>query len=689
MGDSHFKIHKGTTHAPQASEPSNPTDGDVYYDSTLNKFRAYQNGAWTDLIGGSGGAGGINYIENSNAEANSTLGWATYADAADDQPTDGTGGSASVTFTSQNSTVLREQYSFQLSKGASDLQGEGASYDYTIDSADKNEPLRISFEYEASANFDFGDFTDPVSDPSDVVVYIYDKDSATLIQPSTFTLDGSGKFSTQYYPVDNTSRDYRIIFHVATTNASAWDLVIDSVQVGPVARVSGVPVSDWVEFTPTGNWTTNTTYVGRYRRVGDTMEIEGHAKLSGAPNSAQFSLDVPLGLSIDTDKLSDNTVNEEQPHLGTARAFDSSPTGTYLGGVTFQSPTSVRVTDNSGADLWTQAVPITFANADAVNFNFKIPIVGWSSNVQFSEDADTRVVALDASTNAANSISDTTFTFIDFEDINNDTHGAVLGAGSGNVTTSGTGWRYEVPVSGFYHVASSIRLTGSTDFNGTTETVQIAIRKNNTQQGNKDIIPPSSTGSLSVSIDKTFIADRGDIIEIVVFQNSGNSRSMASSGNSNYVSIHKVSGPATIAASEKIRAKYRTSTAQAVNDGDTINYSTRDFDSHNAVTTGASWVFTAPRSAFCTISANNSTGTVAAGGTNQVFRLRVEVNGSLVDQGSGQTAQSTSTIRYAAQVTTLLLLEQGDEVNIAFGENIPAVNLDGSAANNWIAIECN
>lgn len=55
MADNHFKIHKGTTHAPQTSAPSNPTDGDIYYDSTLGKFRAYEDGAWVDVI--STGAG--------------------------------------------------------------------------------------------------------------------------------------------------------------------------------------------------------------------------------------------------------------------------------------------------------------------------------------------------------------------------------------------------------------------------------------------------------------------------------------------------------------------------------------------------------------------------------------------------------------------------------------------------------
>lgn len=36
------------------ADPSSPTNGDVFYNSTSNKFRAYENGAWTDMIGGGG-----------------------------------------------------------------------------------------------------------------------------------------------------------------------------------------------------------------------------------------------------------------------------------------------------------------------------------------------------------------------------------------------------------------------------------------------------------------------------------------------------------------------------------------------------------------------------------------------------------------------------------------------------------
>lgn len=51
MADNHFKINRGLSLVPQASAPSNPSDGDIYYDDTLNKFRKYEDGAWSDIAG--------------------------------------------------------------------------------------------------------------------------------------------------------------------------------------------------------------------------------------------------------------------------------------------------------------------------------------------------------------------------------------------------------------------------------------------------------------------------------------------------------------------------------------------------------------------------------------------------------------------------------------------------------------
>ncbi len=57
MSDSFFKVRKGLTLEPKSgADPVDGTNGDIYYNSTLDKFRVFENGAWQDLGAGSGGS---------------------------------------------------------------------------------------------------------------------------------------------------------------------------------------------------------------------------------------------------------------------------------------------------------------------------------------------------------------------------------------------------------------------------------------------------------------------------------------------------------------------------------------------------------------------------------------------------------------------------------------------------------
>ena len=49
MADSLYRVNRGITLNPQSSAPANPTNGDVYYDSTQGTFAFYDNGFWINL----------------------------------------------------------------------------------------------------------------------------------------------------------------------------------------------------------------------------------------------------------------------------------------------------------------------------------------------------------------------------------------------------------------------------------------------------------------------------------------------------------------------------------------------------------------------------------------------------------------------------------------------------------------
>lgn len=225
MANNSFKIDKSISLNPLASAPSSPQNGDIYYDSGLNKFRKYENSAWSDL--GSGGTSTntniINFVSNPDAETDTT-GWAAYADAAGASPVDGTGGSPTVTITRSTSTPLRGTGSFLITKDVANRQGQGVSYDFSIDTADKSKTVAISFAYDAG--------TSVTGASSDVRVWIYDVTNNALIAPLVQTISSTtGIFYTNF--IATTSTSYRLILHIATTNASAWTFKFDTVNVSP------------------------------------------------------------------------------------------------------------------------------------------------------------------------------------------------------------------------------------------------------------------------------------------------------------------------------------------------------------------------------------------------------------------------------------------------------------------------
>jgi hypothetical protein len=139
-----------------------------------------------------------------------------------------------------------------------------------------------------------------------------------------------------------------------------------------------------VAFTPTGNFTTNTTYTGLWRRRGDCMEVQVRLAFAGVPNTTTLVVNMPTGYTIDTAKLLSLTgaINS----IGFGNVLDSGTTELPLV-VRYSSTTAVagfsyRNGGGAGAvydiqNSVTQAVPIVVANGDAIDLYFKVPIVGW------------------------------------------------------------------------------------------------------------------------------------------------------------------------------------------------------------------------------------------------------------------------------------------------------------------------
>lgn len=191
-------------------------------------------GRWliTTSSGSGSGGGSRNYLQDLGSDnAENNIGdWVTYADTAGTTPVDGTGGlTEEVTFTRNTTTPLRQTADFRLTKNSADRQGEGASVDFVVDIADRNKVLGIWFDVDA---------TDANYADDDLQVFIYDKDTSTLITP--YSPSGAHKikgnkyrFRCAFSPANTLSANYRLIIHVASTNATTYSVYFDNFEVGP------------------------------------------------------------------------------------------------------------------------------------------------------------------------------------------------------------------------------------------------------------------------------------------------------------------------------------------------------------------------------------------------------------------------------------------------------------------------
>jgi hypothetical protein len=647
-GTGSVTIPYGTT-----AQRSSPANGMIRGNSDSNSFEGYINGAWGSLGGSSSG---VNYITNGSAEA-STTGWATYLDAAAAIPVDGTGGSPTVTITRNTTNPLKAPAMFTLTKGASNCQGQGVSYDFTISNEDKAQVLTVQSSYLGSAAFAYNQAT--YASPSDVAIYLYDVTNAQIIYPSQSFLDGSGKVISQFQTNSN-STSYRLIFHIATTNASAWTWDFDSVSVGPAVVASGVPVSDWISYTPTiTNGGTTSTNSGRYRRVGDSIELQVYTVYTGAGAASPVVYSLPSGLSIDTTKMS--SVVTDGATVGNVMWFDTG-TNEKAGGVLYRSTTTVSFAiDSNGTAVLNGSA---LANGDWIRFTALLPISGWSSNVAVSSDYGNRLIAFNG-TNAAATTIGTGGSDVPFVTVT-------------DTTGSFGGTSYTFPESGFYNVnylltSNSVTLTTAQRWaaalflNGAT---QISTVRSNG-------VGVASQYSAAGSISRWFNA--GDTIKVVGY--SSVSVGLDPFANENYLTINKVQTPQTLAGGQVVAFRGQNSAGTSLTTSTTSVPLTTVFDTHGAYNGSTTW--TCPEPGFYQLQGQLITqaASVAAG---VYMRLLINVNGTAVVQVRQYGTAASDLL--VVNGGTLVKLVAGDAITFQGGPETGTLSLDTTATNNFLTI---
>lgn len=590
-----------------------------------------------------------NYVLNGGAER-STAGWITYSDAAGTSPVDCTGGSPNVTWTSSTSSPLDDSASFVLTKDAANRQGQGASYAFSIDPAAQGKVIAIQGDYQIAS----GTYAD-----GDARIYIYDVTNGVVIEPApTQVLNSTirSKLPQISFQSAINSTSYRMCVHVASTSSSAYTVKFDNLVAAPQNYTYGATVTDWISFTPTTS-TANATVTGRYRRIGDSVEIYALVKMTGAATSA-VNVSLPTGLSVDTSKLP-NTA--ESQSIGSVYMLDSG-TAHYVGSAVWESAaTAITLFGNNVANRVNNGPnPFTIANGDVFSLVAALPISGWSSNVVVSDQTDTRVVAGRFYLSSGKSVTTANNSTIAYQATSYDTHGGY---------NSSTG-EYTIQVTGKYRMKAQSLSDAST----AVRTATLRIHKNTTvgtpPSGGTTLCDGRSYKATTSSADRltglcSTEADlvAGDKISVSI-QSTDTGYTTAAGENADFFEISRISGPAQIAASESVNARYYgVSATQSVSSAAAITtFDTKSYDSHNAFN-NSTGIYTCPTSGKYLVSFQVSTnGTVTATSINGRLEVRLYYNGNLYSQNATMAAQTSTGQFYAVPLTDTVFCTAGSTI---------------------------
>lgn len=546
----------------------------------------------------SSGAGGKNYIKTASANGTSLTGWSNYANTAGLKPVTGTGGSPTLALATSTSSPLSGASSFLYSKSAANKQGEGFSYDMTIDPSDMGKVLALSLNYSVSANYA----------DDDMIVYLYDVTNSALLEPVPFKIKKHTLASERFFcevQVPYNCSSLRLIFHISSTSTLAYDLKIDDLLFGPQAKLYGSVATDLIPFTLTSSWSDSAT-TAAYRRVGDSAEFFISLKGGSLSAISTFSVTLPNGMQIDSSKLE---ITSTLAAIGEAIGYNAATAG-YNGVVAAINSTTVQIMGRDGvANFWNATTPFVWATNSTLTLHFTVPILGWGVSQLLSTDAETRVVVASATGGTAPGTHGTIqqITGMTVEDNPNGLYS------TDSFTINSSGW-YVASAKGYFNANGAAAVSANIVYvykNGVEvyhfEQDSIAVQNQTT-----NIFVGGKTKPLNFKA--------GDVITFHASQTSTTTRIY--SGES--FSVEKLQGPAQIAASEKILVSVKNPSVSLTTLPTATIFGAAQIDTHGAWNGSR---FTAPVAGKYKISLSHQV-TITGSTVNQYINYGINKNGA-------------------------------------------------------------
>ena len=261
---------------------------------------------------------------------------------------------------------------------------------FSLDGIDLGKAMAVSFAVTG------------VGAADDVQTYIARYNSSNVLQeriPIAGIASATTPFSAQVPTGTTTFRGFFIPSSTAgdkyalriLRNANNTSMRIDALVVGPSSIQTGTAITDWQSYTPTTTGLTTSSVLGKYRRVGDSINVV--IKVVATASSAKATFSLPSGLSIDTTKQNDSTTAYHQDILGVASLFLATANTYNTGTVRYNSATTVQcfqIADGANTarqDFWGNTVPGSWATGGTLELEFIVPVIGFSSNVTMADRA--------------------------------------------------------------------------------------------------------------------------------------------------------------------------------------------------------------------------------------------------------------------------------------------------------------
>lgn len=309
--------------------------------------------------------GGINYVKNKNC----------------DGVTDITSANITVAATTTAGEVLLGSSSIKITSNSTPQGYVSFTLD-TIDPYFIGKVLNFSIKTRSLASYT----------ANDMYVVIYDETGAAAITTTQVNIPLGDYEVKGFFIVEqasaNVAKTYTLRIYEKTSPATAGSIAVDDPKVSPVSNnycnVSTMPQL----FTMTiAGFGTSPAQKCFWYREGKYMYVHFCIDVTNVTGAGSYNVQIPSGYTVDTpfntDLQSGNFEN-----CGIVAMGDSSTGAMYNGIVLALASTGIATFyGGNGQAGWNSTVPVTVNTSHFFRGWFKLPIVGWDTNIQVADRA--------------------------------------------------------------------------------------------------------------------------------------------------------------------------------------------------------------------------------------------------------------------------------------------------------------